>query len=128
MIDINTTTEWAYQHLAGKTVFNADIGKNIVFTKQGLKHAIRSKPNPVKIALTYAVKDLLPDAKLIKIESDKKDRPDIKRVLTLYNSWKYESVVYGVYLVIREGNNGHVYYDHFAIKKIASADTTPRPR
>lgn len=110
--------EWAEKKLIGKKVYHHSLNKEILFTKQGIKHAVRSKINPLKIEVVYYLKELLETSYLLKIEKDKKGRPEIKQVITFYSNWIKDKTVYSVYMIAREGKNGHVYYDHIIIKKI----------
>ncbi len=109
--------EWARTHLVDKKVFHKELGKYVQFTPQGVKHAVSNKTNPLKIALIYDAEKLIKESKVIEIKPDRKKRKDIKRIIRLKALWEYNNVTYNAFIIVREGHNGHIYYDHIAIKK-----------
>lgn len=109
--------QWAEQHLVGKSIYQKDIGKNVIFTKRAIKHLIYYQKNYIKTTLIYDAIELLKRAKRVAVENDKDNRKQIKAVHILKTDWKYKNTDYKVTIVVREGENGHVYYDHSAIRK-----------
>ena len=107
---------WAELNLVGTSIFCECLGKNIRFTHQGCKHAIGAKIKPIKINLIYISKELIEKSVLLSSISDKLNRSDIKLVHTLLTNYVISDKKYKVYVVVREGINGHVYYDHNAVK------------
>ena len=73
--------------------------------------------------LTPPGSKLLKEIKLLKtstlnaIEKDKKDRDEIKTIYKFINNFRYRGKEYMVYIVVREGQNGLIYYDHGIIKE-----------
>jgi len=109
--------KWAKINLVGKKVYHKDIQKQIKFTNKGIKHVLYAKPYSLKIHLIYHAKKLLKTSTLNAIEKDKKDRDEIKAIYKLTNNFRYKKKEYMVYIVVREGQNGLIYYDHGVIKE-----------
>jgi hypothetical protein len=108
--------EWAEHNLIGKTFQHKEIGL-IRFTKQGVKHSISSGINDAKITFVYELPKILKRSILISVEKDRKGRVQITTVYKLFVNWFYKGNEYFVYIVIRKGINGVIYYDHVTIKK-----------
>ena len=70
--------------------------------------------------------ELLKTSTLIAIEKDKKDRDEIKAIYKFTNNFRYKGKDYMVYIVIREGQNGLIYYDHGVIKE-KNLNKSPAP-
>lgn len=115
--DRKKALEWAEKHLIGKSVYNSAIGAEILFTKQGIKHAISSRIYSRKITLLYDLPDLIGNAVLIDVSEDKKGRSEIKKVFKLFSEWKNEGKTYLVFIIVRHMVHGHVYYDHEIVKE-----------
>ena len=108
---------WAKNNLAGKKVYHKEIGAEIIFTKEGIKHAISAKNYYLKVKLIYYAENLLENSKILSKEKDKKNRPDIKNIYRLINTFQYKKRKYLIYIIIRETKKGYIYYDHGLIKK-----------
>jgi hypothetical protein len=115
--DRKKALEWAEEHLIDKSVYNSALGAEILFTRQGIKHAISSRIYSRKITLLYDLPDLIATASLIDITADKKGRAEIKKVYRLFSEWKNEGKTYQVFIVVRLMANGYVYYDHEIVKE-----------
>ena len=108
---------WAEKNLIGKSVYHPELKKKIHFTRQGVKHAVSARSNRKKAAFIYDVKGLLKNSVLIDIQKDKKGRKQIKNIYIFFSEWTFEGKKYFAKMLVREGVNGSVYYDHVIIKK-----------
>ena len=108
---------WAEKNLIGKSIYHPELNKKILFTRRGVRHAIAARSNRLKSVFIYDVMSLLKNAKLIDIKKDRKGRKQIKNVYILYVDWVYGGVDYFAKIVVREGVNGAIYYDHVILKK-----------
>lgn len=115
--DKKKALEWAEKNLIGRKVYNKSLETEILFTRQGIKHAISSRIYPKKIAIVYDLIKLIEKAILIDISSDKQGRKDVKKVFKLFSEWKFDGKSYLVYMVVRLMNDNHIYYDHEIIKE-----------
>ena len=109
--------EWAEKNLIGKSVFRDDIKKHILFTRQGVKHAVNSGSNNVKSKFIYDAFEKLKSSVLIDIQNDNKNRRQIKKVYVFFNEWTLGGESFFVRMYAREGENGTIYYDHSFVKK-----------
>jgi hypothetical protein len=109
--------EWAEKHLVNNSVFNLSINAPIIFTRQGIKHAISSRIYPNKVILIYDLLSLAKKAVLIDVLPDRKGRPEVKKILKLFAEWYFDGKIHMVILIVRQMNNGNFYYDHEVIKE-----------
>lgn len=114
--------EWARKHLLGKSVYHEELGKRVHFNMKGIDHAISSKLTITKASLITQAKEMLENSKLIKTETDKKNRKEIKAVYRLLSTAQIENELQEVIITLREGENGTIYYDHKIeeLKKLSS--------
>ena len=110
--ELKKAQQWAKDNLIGKRIFHKGINNDVLFTYQGIKHAMRARTSLEKIKLMYHAEYLLKTSILTDIQKDKKNRADIKLVYRLYNTWKYKGKEYFVYIIVREIKNECIYYDH----------------
>ena len=109
--------EWALNNLVGKKIFHKDINDFILFSADGVNHAIYAKTYDEKIKMIYDAQLLLKNSKLYSIEKDKKNRPDVKAIYKFVSNWNDTKKIHIVYIVVRETKQGKFYYDHGIIKE-----------
>lgn len=115
---VEETLDFAEKNLYDKSIYHSDIGKQIVFTKSGIKKAIsgKGKISKIRLQLVYLAIPLLKSSRLITHESDKKKRKQIKRVYKLAAFHFLNGIEYKIFFVLREGENGVIYYEHNGVK------------
>lgn len=115
---VDDVLDWADKNLVGKHVYHKDIDKKIRFSKSGIKKAIYGKRGVSKIRLqmVYIAKDVLQSSRLVTIQQDKKKRNHVKRIYKFVAFHEINSVPYRMFIVVRESDNGSLYYDHEAVK------------
>jgi len=90
----------------------------IILNKRGLKHALSfSNLNYVqKLKSLYSIEDIIEKAVFYKVETDKRERENIKEIILMKNRIKIEDVIYDIQIIVRHTNEGRFYYDHALIE------------
>ncbi len=117
IINKTVALNWAKENLIGKSFAHKQLDKLIRFTKQGIKHSLSARTNELKIVFVYNLPKILKRSIIIDIQLDKKNRPQIRKIYKLFVEWKYNNKEYFVYIILREGVNGIIYYDHTLFKE-----------
>ncbi|WP_334157925.1 hypothetical protein [Oryzomicrobium sp.] len=101
------------QHLAGKVVRHPGLGE-IAFTKRGLKKALSSSANPLKLRLFAALPDLLASGELVRTQENRhaETHPNIKRYHWLRGSVLVDGKPVTVEVNVEEHADGKLYYNH----------------
>ena len=115
--ELKKAKEWAKINLVGKKVYHKDIEADIILTKKGIEHSLYVRANFIKIELIYNAFDLIESSTLSFTEKDKKERNDIKNIYKLMTTFKHNKKNHTIYIVIRETEYGHLFYDMGIIKK-----------
>jgi len=115
--ELKKAKAWAKINLVGKRVYHKDIEADIILTKKGIEHSLYVRANFIKIELIYNALDLIESSKLSFKEKDKKERNDIKNIYKLMTTFKHNKKKHTIYIVIRETEYGHLFYDMGIIKK-----------
>ena len=117
--------DWAKTNLRGKKVFHRELKKYVLFNMKGIEHSISRDLTIPKAALITQSEKMLQNSTLIKTETDRYNRPEIKMIYRMAAVAKIEGEQKEVLLTLREGVNGVIYYDHEidGIKKLPSAQT-----
>jgi len=115
--ELKKAKEWAKINLVGKKVYHKDIEADIILTKKGIEHSLYVRANFIKIELIYNALDLIESSTLSFTEKDKKERNDIKNIYKLMTTFKHNKKNHTIYIVIRETEYGHLFYDMGIIKK-----------
>jgi uncharacterized protein (DUF4415 family) len=121
----NYAMSWCEKNLIGKKYYHPAIKKNVYFTKRGVTHALKNKRTFLKVAIIFDSFELLKKSKLINYKKDYKDRKDILGAYKMLAIHEVNGVKYKVTLTLREGVNGVIYYDHYAITKKSVDSTSP---
>ncbi len=112
--DLRTATKDYYvQHLVGKTIHHASLG-DIKFTRRGLKKALSSSANPLKLRLFAALPDLLANGELVRTQENQHaaTHPNIKQYHWLQGNVVIDGKPLTVEVNIEEHTNGKLYYNH----------------
>jgi len=110
--------DWALENLVNKTFEHPEIpNKLIIFTKEGIKHAIYSNKIKRNAFLTHSLPAVFLNAKLYKEEINQKDKNlKNKKIYKLKNIWTFREKEYLVLFILKELTEGVLYYDHSVVK------------
>lgn len=108
--------KWARENLLGKKYYHKEIKKEVVFNSNGITHCINRNSTNVKVELIFQAIELLKKSKFIRFEPDYKNRSEIKGVYKMSAETTIKKIKYDVEIILRESENGVVYYDHKAMK------------
>lgn len=106
--------KWAGQNLAGKNFHNDPTGWDVQVSQRGIRETLSRSARPEKVLSMAALPELLKHGVLAKSEPNrKKDRdPFTRTVHTMYAPVQIGGADYVARLIIKESDNGHLFYDH----------------
>lgn len=109
---------YAKNNFLPSTITNEDQNIKIILRWRGIKRAVNKRSPKYKIYTIPYVPEFIEKGLLTEVETDRKKRPDIKRILKLESLAEIDKKLYSVVLVIRETSEGKLYYDHTVVEKI----------
>lgn len=112
--------EWAKANIAGKAVVNEETGRKIVIAKSGIDKAISGGTTDVEAKAIAAIPQILEKGVYGGSESDRKGRAGVKAFHYFDADVQVASERVPIRAVVREDNNGNLYYDHY--------DTRPKEK
>ena len=65
-----------------------------------------------KLLSVYSLGNIVKTAEYLRTEKDKKNRKHIKAILILKNITEVNDIKYNIEVIIRETNEGRLFYDH----------------
>ncbi len=104
--------DWAFKNLIGKKVYHNEINKWVVFNYKGVSHSINSFLDLDRISLITQAEKMVENSKLIEFQKDYRKRRNIKGAYKMESAATLKGKNIAVILILREGNNGVIYYDH----------------
>lgn len=101
------------RELAGKTVTNPELG-DIQLNKRGMKKALWSSANPVKLQLFAALPDILEKGRVIgsSVNKDLDRKKDVLRYHYIDAPVELDGKQYHVRATVEERQDGKLYYNH----------------
>lgn len=103
--------EYYEKHLANTEVEHPKLGK-ILFTKNGFKKPISFSGDERKLKLFPYLPDIIQNGELANTEKDKRNRNNFENIHTIKSDISLDGKRESVRIIIREDNNGNLYYDH----------------
>ena len=99
------------KHLANTEVENPKLGK-VLFTKRGYKKPISFSGDERKLLLFPYLPEIIKNGEIVKEEKDYRNRNNFDKIYLLKTSVFINKKEETVKVIIREDNNGNLYYDH----------------
>ena len=108
----------ALNELLSRKVYHPDLGAEIKFDKKGIKEMVYARPSAVKLHILKNIRSILMSARLDRFEKDKKNRPEIIKVIVLKTTVTYELKRYQVDIVLFLKRNGTFVYEYSLVKRL----------
>lgn len=123
--------EYYRDNLRRQGVFSNALGGSVIFTGAGAREAFARSGNPDKLRLFAALRSIIENGRLV--ETSAPDGHKIEPNTRAYHRLAADVDLAGRHLtveaVIREDNNGHLYYDHRPVGGIdAKGQAYEKPR
>ncbi len=110
--------DWAKKELIGKDLGLRILNKQIIFTSDGVRHALKKYATFSRVRIIERIKDLINNAKIVSVSEDKNKDKNVLNVYHLKSVIKFDNKDEIVNIILKEKKNGLHYYDHYLDSEI----------
>ena len=114
--DLKAAKKKAKEELLSSKIYHPDIQDYIQFNGKSFHKMVYSNYNEIKLYFLQHIKSIIKRSKLIRVENDKRKRPEILKVFRFKSSGVYKSKHYNIYIVVRQTRDGSFFYDYSAVQ------------
>lgn len=109
--------KYAKNNYIPSTITNKDQDLDVMLRWQGVKRTIYKRAPKIRLYTVPYIPELIEKGLLTTVETDRKDRKDIKRVLKFEVLARINDKLYSIWIVVRETASGRLYYQHTIVEK-----------